>query len=113
MESTSGMVNLGKEYGLPAMLDAPSATAGSEEKRVDYPTLYISGVNVELPDDEFYFVAKGKKVAYRKPIDGEPSCEIAVMSMKVKGLAEDHKEEEEEDAGLRLLAAMLKYKGKK
>lgn len=58
------------------------------EERVDYPTIYIRGKNApKLPEGEFTFVCKGKVVGYRDPIDrpDDKSCEIAVMSIKVKG----------------------------
>ena len=55
--------------------------------RINYPTLHLYGKNVpDLPDGEFYFLAKGKKVGYRNPVDGvgDRSCEIAVLAMKPK-----------------------------
>lgn len=114
MESTSGMVNLGKPYGLPAAMDAPQVTGDGEEVRMDFPTFYVHGVDLELPDGDFYFLAKGSKVGYNKAINGRSeSCEIAIKSIKVKGPAEDYKMEEEKDAGERLLLAMLKLKGRK
>jgi hypothetical protein len=83
------MIDLGTEYKLSEPCCATEAPSGKKESktRIDYPTLYIRGKDLpELPDGEFYFIAKGKKVGYRDPIngDGEKSCEIAVLAMKPK-----------------------------
>lgn len=76
------MIDLGHEYDLCC----PSACK-EDEKRVDYPTLYVRGKDLpELPSGEFYFIAKAKKIGERRPIDSKEnqSCEIAVLAFKVK-----------------------------
>lgn len=104
------MTNLGHEYKTPECC-APSPSSGEKAKketRIDYPTLYIRGKDLPaVPDGEFYFIAKGKKVGYRDPVNkgDEKSCEIAVMAFKVKG-----DEESDDIEGAMRKKAKEKYK---
>lgn len=82
----NGMIDLGHEYESMCCEPTSSSKKGEKKKRVDYPTLYIRGTEMpELGEGEFYFIAKGKKVGYRAPVNGDKkdcSCEIAVLAMK-------------------------------
>jgi hypothetical protein len=97
---TSGMMDLGKEYG-SGMESVPAPTGKRGKKMIDYPTLYIRGKELpELPSGEFYFMCKGKKIGYRDPVDDneEKSCEIAVMEFKPMGEAPSKMKKEKSSA---------------
>jgi len=81
------MIDLGKEYGKTEMMAKTKA-----EPKVDYPTLYVSGVDkLELPDGEFDFSGRGKVVSKTESTrDGKTTCsyEIQVMGIEPEGAAE-------------------------
>jgi hypothetical protein len=85
-------VNLGREYSLnePCCASPRDAkSAKKAEKRISYPTIYISGVTgLDLPTGEITFTAKGRVVSITdRKADGKGSdfsCEIEVHSIKAE-----------------------------
>lgn len=85
------MINLGREYDAcsPCCAEKPASKSSKKgEKRINYPTLYLSGVNLGVGTGEFEFSGKGKVVSVsERTRDGktEYSCEIEVHAMSVDG----------------------------
>jgi len=133
-DNEAGMIDLGKTVELPTAL----GSKGSGQTSTHYPTLNISDIPEldNLPDGEFYFMAKGQVTRHVKetPIggaDGEDStdeydeaasaggignsehcsCEITVIAMKpING---DEEESEPQDSGAKLDATLSEIEKKK
>lgn len=81
------MIDLG--YDIPDWEATPTSDGGKQERPMKraYPEIHIRVDADEklppLPEDEFYFIGRGKKVGYRDPVDegADKSCDIAVVSM--------------------------------
>lgn len=89
------------DYGAPMAADSDS---DRPTKKV-FPELHLRDAP-KLPEGEFWFVARGKKVGYRDPIDegAEKSCDIAVIEMcpidaaKAKAMHGEIEEKETDEA---------------
>ena len=85
------MHSLGHEvpdYEGPAMVSSGNKKG---KTRTVFPEIHLRGDDVpKLPEGEFYFVAKAKKVGYRNPVDdgAEKSCDVAIMEFAPVSSAE-------------------------
>lgn len=60
------------------MTEAPAP----EETRVDYPEVYMRGNKIpEFPEGEFYVMVKARVAGWRKPKDGEKTCDLELLSI--------------------------------
>lgn len=79
------MIDLGKKPEAPCKVSESAKPC--KEPKVYYPSLYINGTeSLNLPDGEFTFTARGRKVSETERIDKvsdkeEYSCEIEVMGI--------------------------------
>jgi hypothetical protein len=94
---TSGMIDLGREYDSPCCCAGDSSDDKKGEKKISYPSLYVSGVEQlpELPDGDFYILAKVSvcRMTVDKKND-DNSLELEVKSMKPVGAAPSKKEKD-------------------
>jgi hypothetical protein len=76
MKNTTEMIDLGQKYDIKAL-----GPAGSTDKKVSYPTLFIRGVpELDLPMGDFTFTAKGKVVVCtEREEEGKPeTCDYEI-----------------------------------
>ena len=94
------MIDLGQKASETGPCQAP---AKESKNKVYYPTFYIrSKDKIDLPDGEFYFSAKARKISSEeRQRDGEEpsySCELEVKAIRPEGAVES--EDDDVDTGM-------------
>lgn len=107
------MIDLGREYD-PMCSPCANDSDKKEKSKMDYPSLSVYGIDhkVELPDDEFYFMAVGKKVRCEESENekGEKKYgfTVEVKAIQPMGTVEDADEGEDEEDVEVLVASLTK-----